>query len=268
MIEQDGTGGTPGTDGTEPAAAPTDWRAGAIGELHAMLLATVQVDELLDVIVRRAAARAGAGCAGAITLRLGRQATVAAATGERAEACDRAEQAAGDGPCLEASRRQEVITVPDVRGDDRWPAWHDATLAAGFGSAAALPAPAPDGLDLRLAINLYRPEPGDWDPDVLHDVGRFAEDAALAVAVAARVQEQGRVNEDLKLAMAARTVIDQALGVIMAQNRCGPEEAFGILRRASQARNQKMREIAAEIVTQVSGTSPHSPHGFRDRPLR
>ncbi|WP_454051479.1 ANTAR domain-containing protein [Cellulomonas sp. Marseille-Q8402] len=274
MTEQDGPGGPRGVagggggGGTVEAGSAADWRAGALSELTEMLASTVQVDELLDVIVGRAAARGGDGCAGAITLRLGAQATVAASTDERAAACDRAEQAAGAGPCVEASDQQVLITVPDVREERRWPAWHDATLAAGFGSAAALPAPAPDGQDLRLAINLYRTDPGPWDSAVLADVARFAEDAARAVAVAARVQEQRRVNEDLKQAMTARAVIDQALGVIMAQNRCGPEEAFGILRRASQTRNQKMREIAAEIVARVSGTAPHSPHGFRERPRR
>lgn len=253
------------TDGTAQDAAPPDWHAGAVGALHAMLVTALQVDELLDVIVGHATARAGDGTSAAITVRLGRQAVVAAATDERSEACDRAEQAAGDGPCLESARQGRIVVVEDVHEDDRWPRWRAATLDAGFRSAAALPATGEQGLDLDLAINLYRVEPGDWDLDVLADVGRFADDAARAVAVAARVEEQGRVNEDLRQAMAARTVIDQALGVVMAQNRCGPEEAFGILRRASQSRNQKMRVLAAEIVTRVSGTSPHSPHEFRDR---
>jgi GAF domain-containing protein len=254
-------------DGPPQHAAPADWRAGALGAMHAMLVTTVQVDELLDVIVRHAAARAGSRTSAAITVRLGRQATVAAATDERSEACDRAEQAAGDGPCLDSARLGQMVVVPDVDDEDRWPEWRRATADAGFRSAAALPATTQQGLDLQLAINLYRVEPGDWDLDVLADVGRFAEDAARAVAVAARVEEQGRVNEDLRQAMAARTVIDQALGVVMAQNRCGPEEAFAILRRASQSRNQKMRVVAAGIVTRVSGTTPHSPHDFRDRPL-
>jgi hypothetical protein len=247
---------------------PAGWRADAVGALHAMLVSTVQVDELLAVIAAQAAERAGPGASAAITVRLAGQATVAAATDDRAERCDRAEQAAGDGPCLEAGRQARIVVLADVRDDDRWPQWHDATLDAGFRSAAALPAAAPDGLDLDLAINLYRDEPGDWDLDVLADVGQFADDAVRAVAVAARVEEQARVNEDLRQAMAARTVIDQALGVVMAQNRCGPEEAFEILRRASQHRNQKLRVLAAEIVTQVSGSTPRSPHEFRDRPRR
>lgn len=256
-----------------PAEAPgqTDgWRAGAVDELHGMLAATVPVAALLDAVVLSSASRAGAGGAAAITLRLRGAGTVAAASDERSAACDRAEQAAGDGPCLESARAGHVITVPDVAQDHRWPLWQAATLHAGFGSAAALPAPssaasAAGGADLELAINLYRTARGPWEDAVLAEVGRFAEDAARAVVVAARAEEQARVNSDLKQAMASRSVIDQAMGVVMAQNRCGPEEAFGILRRASQHRNAKLRDLAADVVARVSGSAAGTPHEFRDR---
>lgn len=255
----------PGTpDGPVPDAGHEAWRVGALDEIQELLVSAVPVDSLLDTIVGHAARRAGASAA--ITVRLGRRTAVAAASDALAAACDRAEQAAGEGPCLDASREQRRITVPDVREDPRWPAWREATLEAGFCATAALPAARHDGVDVDLAIDLYHREPGEWAEDVLRDVARFADDAARAVAVAAQAQEQRRTNEDLRSAMAARAVIDQALGVVMAQNRCGPEEAFEILRRASQTRNQKMRDLAAGIVASVSGQAPHSPHDFQERP--
>jgi hypothetical protein len=248
------------------SAAPDEWRSGALGEMQEMLAATVTLDALLGTVVRRAAERVGGGGSAAITLRLRDQSTVAAATDERSAACDRAEQAAGSGPCLEATEHRSLLTVPDVEAAARWPEWRAATLEAGFGGAAAVPASMPEGSHLELAINLYRVEPGDWDADVLRDVEQLAQDAGRVVAVAARFEEQARVNTDLKQAMASRTTIDQALGVIMAQNRCSPEEAFGILRRASQHRNSKLRDVAAQIVARVSGSEPHSANEFRDRP--
>lgn len=253
-------------DGTVPVTGPSGWRTGALGDLHELLVSAVPVDGLLDAVVGRAANRAGASAA--ITVRLGRTSAVAAWSDERAAACDRVEQQAGTGPCLDATREQRRITVPDVEADPRWQAWRAATLEAGFRSTAALPASRSNGHEVELAINLYRDAPGEWDGDVLDDVGLFAEDAARAVAVAASAQEARRTNEDLRSAIAARTVIDQALGVVMAQNRCGPEEAFEILRRASQTRNQKMRDLATSIVASVSGQEPHSPHDFRERPRR
>jgi GAF domain-containing protein len=248
------------------ASPQDDWRATAVDELHGMLATTVPVAALLDAVVARSASRAGPGGAAAITLRRNGAGTVAAASDERSAACDRAEQDAGDGPCLESARVGHVITIPDVTQDARWPLWRAATLHAGFGSAAALPAPPREtGPDIELAINLYRPDAGPWDEDLLADVVRFAEDAARAVVVAAHAEQQARVNTDLKQAMASRSVIDQAMGVVMAQNRCGPEEAFGILRRASQHRNAKLRDIATQIVQRVSGQEPGSAREFRDR---
>jgi AmiR/NasT family two-component response regulator len=47
-------------------------------------------------------------------------------------------------------------------------------------------------------------------------------------------------------------VIEQAKGILMAQNRCGPEEAFDLLRRASQRANIKLSVLAAQIVEQVA----------------
>ena len=43
-------------------------------------------------------------------------------------------------------------------------------------------------------------------------------------------------------------VIEQAKGIIMSQSRCGEQEAFDLLRRASQRTNVPVRELAAKIV--------------------
>ncbi len=56
--------------------------------------------------------------------------------------------------------------------------------------------------------------------------------------------------------LTSRAVIDWAIGIVMAQQHCDAEAAFGILRRASQNRNVRLRELAAEIVTAVSGKTP------------
>jgi len=50
-------------------------------------------------------------------------------------------------------------------------------------------------------------------------------------------------------------VIEQAKGIIMAQQRCGSEEAFDLLRRASQYANVKVHVLAAQIVEHVTSRS-------------
>jgi hypothetical protein len=51
-------------------------------------------------------------------------------------------------------------------------------------------------------------------------------------------------------------VIEQAKGVLMAQYRCGPEEAFDLLRRASQRGNVKVHVLAEQIVEQIASGEP------------
>jgi hypothetical protein len=51
-------------------------------------------------------------------------------------------------------------------------------------------------------------------------------------------------------------VIEQAKGILMAQQRCGPDEAFDLLRRASQRFNVPVRVLAARV---VHGAQPPEP---------
>jgi AmiR/NasT family two-component response regulator len=43
-------------------------------------------------------------------------------------------------------------------------------------------------------------------------------------------------------------VIEQAKGILIAQTGCSPEEAFALLRQASQRSNVRVSELAASIV--------------------
>jgi len=51
-------------------------------------------------------------------------------------------------------------------------------------------------------------------------------------------------------------VIEQAKGILMAQYRCRPEEAFDLLRRASQRANVKVSVLAEQIVEQIASPGP------------
>jgi uncharacterized protein (DUF3084 family) len=54
-------------------------------------------------------------------------------------------------------------------------------------------------------------------------------------------------------------VIEQAKGMIMRQNRCTEEQAFDLLRKASQRSNVPVRELAARIVASHQPRSPEAP---------
>ena len=48
--------------------------------------------------------------------------------------------------------------------------------------------------------------------------------------------------------MHSRADIEMAKGILMAQQRCTPEEAFALLSKASQRSNRKLRDLARDIV--------------------
>jgi hypothetical protein len=53
-------------------------------------------------------------------------------------------------------------------------------------------------------------------------------------------------------------VIEQAKGILMAQHGCGPEEAFDLLRQASQRFNVPVRVLAARLAHRVQPTGPQA----------
>jgi AmiR/NasT family two-component response regulator len=53
----------------------------------------------------------------------------------------------------------------------------------------------------------------------------------------------------MRRAMETRAVIEQAKGIIVAQQHCTPEQAFELLTRLSQSTHRKLRDCAADLVT-------------------
>ena len=51
-------------------------------------------------------------------------------------------------------------------------------------------------------------------------------------------------------------VIEQAKGIMMATYRCGPDEAFTLLRSASQSANVQVRVLAARVVERATMNPP------------
>lgn len=60
----------------------------------------------------------------------------------------------------------------------------------------------------------------------------------------------------LRAQLETMPVIEQAKGILMAEQRCGPDEAFDLLRRASQRANVKLHVLAAQIVQQAASGKP------------
>jgi hypothetical protein len=170
-----------------------------------------------------------------------------------------------NGPCVEALRAGAVSGPIDLATEQRWPAWTAVATLLGFASAAGIPAEISPGQ--RIALNLYAPAPQAFDEEVLHRATLFAQEVARTLPSAVRLFEADERASHLEQALASRSTIDQAIGVLMSQNRCTPDVAFGILRRASQNRNIKLRDVAAAIIERYTGHPPTEAPSFQ-RPTR
>jgi AmiR/NasT family two-component response regulator len=68
----------------------------------------------------------------------------------------------------------------------------------------------------------------------------------------ARVRELQETIDGLLKRLESQGPIEQAKGIIMAQTHCTADQAFEILRRASQRSNTKLRVLAMDLVARTS----------------
>jgi GAF domain-containing protein len=235
-----------------------------LAELQGLLLSTTTLEEFLTQLARLAVDTAGRrSCAGVTLGQAGRPYTVANSDALAARV-DEVQYGRGQGPCLQALASGEVYYVADLSADGRWPQFAARAVALGVRGSLSMPLAEPDGT-LVGALNLYSPDRDPYDEAIRERLLRFAAGAAGAVALALRIARQAEMTQDLRDALESRAVIDQALGVIMARQRCDARAAFDILRRASHNRNVALRQVAADIVAAVSGHPPTTPP-FTPRP--
>src|SRR5262249_24781743 len=80
-------------------------------------------------------------------------------------------------------------------------------------------------------------------------------------AAATRVRDSDASDRYLRAALDSRGVIGQAQGILMERERITAEQAFDVLRRASQDLNVKLRDVAQRLVD--TGEDPRSDPGPR-----
>jgi GAF domain-containing protein len=179
--------------------------------------------------------------------------TTPAFTAKTALLLDETQYRLGDGPCLAAIRHRGAEHV-STTSDERWPAFLSA--AADHGVLATFSVPLGNEEAVMGALNMYSETQAQYDP-AARDIGcSFADQLGVATATATLYAESYELSRQLQQAMESRAVIEQAKGILMAAQRCGPDAAFQILVRASQNQNRKLRAIAAEIVDRYGRTVP------------
>ncbi len=226
----------------------------SIHELTEILLATSSLDQYTQEVVNLAASRVVPEASCGMTVRMDGRPLTVANSDEFAGRLDELQYGVGEGPCLESMKTGQIVIVGDLAQDRRWGKYRLHALAHGVRASLSLPITSGNGA--MGALNFYATTPHAFTDEHARTGAHFADQAAGALRLAARLADQSTLTAQLQEAMSSRAVIDQAIGIVMGQNRCDADAAFDVLRRASQNRNIKLRQVAADLVEAVSGHPP------------
>ncbi|MDN0199449.1 GAF and ANTAR domain-containing protein [Streptomyces sp. S.PNR 29] len=212
------------------------------------------LDTLLSDLTDRAVQQVASTAACSITVRRAERLLTLAGSRGLPSGLDQRQYENGSGPCVAAAETGDEQYVPDLVAETRWPTYTAYALSCGVRCVLALPLAVEGGTG--AAINFYGLEPQALGEQ--REVARvFADRAADAVNTALRFEEQRQSTADVRTALLSRSVIDQAIGILMARERIDAQHALERLRRASQHTNVKLRDLCSDLVARVSGGASH-----------
>ncbi|WP_295697887.1 ANTAR domain-containing protein [Lapillicoccus sp.] len=194
----------------------------------------------VEQVVQQARSRVpGADSASITTYRRG-QFTTTAASDDLSRHGDDLQYELGSGPCVDAVVDDAIYTPRDIAVDERWPEYGPRVsdeLGVSSMLSFRLHTGSTESLD---GLNIYSRTVGAFDEDAFLTGLFLATQASLAIS-------RAKV-ENLEKALATSREIGTAIGVLMSSSKLTREQAFGLLRVASQESNRRLREVAAEVV--------------------
>jgi GAF domain-containing protein len=201
-------------------------------------------DTLAKVLLTAVATLDGCDFAGIFILE-GEEVTTPVQTDIVVSQVDALQRQLGEGPCLDSLDKRIIIYALDLMDDPRWVIFGPRAAAVGVRSLLALPLVANGTIGV---LNLYGRYPHAFGAVDRAKALILATLAGLAYGVSHIHDEEARVLDTLSEALGSREVIGQAQGILMERERITGDQAFDILRRASQHLNIKLREVAQSLV--------------------
>jgi hypothetical protein len=175
-----------------------------------------------------------------------------AATGDLVVRTDAIQYELGSGPCVDAVLQEAVFRTGDLREDARWPEFGRLAF-----EATAVVSMLSFGVFLEageqvVGLNMYATKPNAFGAESETIGTLLATHGGLAVAAASVYERAG----NLELALTSNREVGVAMGVLMARHKITREQAFDLLRIASQHGHRKLIEIATEVADTGGLTLP------------
>ena len=216
-----------------------------LDEVARTLNARVPLEETLHMIVSVAAETIpGIDHAGISTIERKGSVMTRASTDDMVLRLDELQYSLGEGPCLDALHKEDVVFVPSLRLDQRWPRYVPPAVRMGLRAQLAVKL-FTDDMGTIGGLNLYSTEQESLDDDAEALAHLFATQAALALGHA-------HERHQLLQAVETRRVIGIAIGICMERYGLDENRAFGYLVRESSTSNIKLRDVAYRIIDQAN----------------
>lgn len=181
----------------------------------------------------------------------------AASTNRRVMVVDEGQYGQGDGPCLQAIRTNQPVSMTSEQVADRWPTLAAATRSAGVRSFHAEPLHAYQ--HTVGCLNMYSATIGGLqtpDPDLLLVLTEYL-DRGLTDYSAAQPGEPDAHR--LQEALRSRFAVNQAVGVLMATHGITADQARTTLdQRLADNPDRSAEQIARSIISEYTPT-PERP---------
>ncbi|GAA4285679.1 GAF and ANTAR domain-containing protein [Georgenia daeguensis] len=210
------------------------------------LLSHYEIDEVLYDLgdrLRRLFSLAGSG----VTLGTNGQLHAVAAVPADVGHLERFQEERQDGPCVDAYRAGEVVAVPDLTSEHRWPEYRRTAANLGLRAVAGVP--------MRLgdrtvgALNMYHHDAREWPEGDLEAARVLANMATGYLINASSLARQSLLAQQLQHALDSRVVIEQAKGILAQADGITVDAAFERLRHYARSRGVKVREVASAVVS-------------------
>lgn len=234
---------------------PADPPPSTTEQVQNLILDSADFEDFLNELARfsaRQVAGKGDDALCGITLLRDRKAATIGWSSDSAREVDQIQYSLSQGPCLTAAQEEREVNVPDLLEEDRWgPDYANAVAAHGLRSVLSLPFNLQG--EAKAALNLYSDVPHKFDERAAAKARGFTREISQALRLAVRFSLHTDSAANLRATLEHRTIIDIAIGIVMAQNRCSQEAAVAILTEAASNSNTKLRDIARSLVDSVGG---------------
>lgn len=216
-------------------------------ELASTLVGPYDVADLAQRLVDRCVDLLDVSAAGLLLTDPGSTPKLLAASTHQAEVLELVQVRSGQGPCLAAIDRGEIVVVADLRDvEEQWPEWVGGARMLGIQQAYGIPLRT-EGQTVG-ALNLFRTADDGLAAEDLAVARAMADVATVGIIQRRELGQAESLNSQLQHALDSRVVLEQAKGILAEREGITVAEAFVRLRHQSRSTSTPLSEVARALI--------------------